>query len=56
MLAGIGYEVQQFFTTNLREDAQLFDEYHALIVQVGKDYCKKTRPRCPECPLYPFLP
>ena len=33
--------------------AQLFNEYHALIVRLGKDFCKPT-PRCDECPLNNF--
>lgn len=33
----------------------LFNEYHALLVNVGKDYCKPT-PRCEDCPLCAMLP
>ncbi|MGD0572491.1 MAG: endonuclease III domain-containing protein [Sedimentisphaerales bacterium] len=29
---------------------QLFNEYHALLVHLGKDFCKPT-PKCEECPL-----
>lgn len=46
-----GYEdLQEIFTDNLPEDVELFNEFHALIVQIGKDYCRKN-PRCEECPL-----
>jgi len=31
-------------------DAALFNEFHALLVMTGKDYCKPT-PRCSACPL-----
>lgn len=44
------YEWQQFFSSNLIRDTQLFNEYHALIVELGKNLCKK-KPKCEECPL-----
>jgi len=43
-------KIQQLFQKNLPQDTQLFNEFHALIVKLGKDYCKK-KPRCDECPL-----
>lgn len=46
-------EVKALFEDNLPEDAQLFNEYHALIVRLGKEFCKKT-PLCPGCPLESF--
>lgn len=42
---------QRFFMDNLPNDPGLFNEYHALIVRVGKEYCKKTKPICDSCPL-----
>ncbi len=36
--------------------AQIYNEMHGLIVGVGKDYCKKSQPRCDGCPLQAFLP
>ncbi len=44
--------VQKFFTKHLPEDTGLFNEYHALLVKLAKEYCKKTRTDCPRCPLY----
>jgi len=44
-------EMQEFFMKNLPRKAKLFNEYHALIVELGKDYCKKSKPRCRICPL-----
>ena len=35
--------------------AQLFNEMHALIVEVGKNYCRKSKPLCDQCPLGQFL-
>ncbi|MHB8846462.1 MAG: hypothetical protein ACYC7L_17135, partial [Nitrospirota bacterium] len=49
------HEVQRFFETNLPGEAQLFNEYHALLVMVGKRHCKKNAPRCEGCPLKPLL-
>lgn len=51
----IGYEgnyrrLQQFFESNLKSDLELYKEYHALIVELGKNYCKKE-PVCNGCPL-----
>lgn len=44
-------ELQELFMDTLPADPQLFNEYHALLVRVGKEYCKKSTPRCEECPL-----
>ncbi len=43
-------EYQQMFHGSLGNDIRLFNEYHALLVMVGKDYCK-PKPRCANCPL-----
>ena len=48
------HEVQETFTDNLPQDVQLFNEYHALIVHLGKHFCKKTKPLCENCPLQDF--
>lgn len=48
-------EIAKLFTDNLAEDIQLFNEYHALIVQTCKDHCN-TRPKCAGCPLEILLP
>ncbi len=43
-------ELQELFHKNLPLDVNLFNEYHALFVMLGKDYCK-PKPRCEGCPL-----
>jgi len=44
------YELQELFMDHLPHDQELYSEFHALIVQVGKNYCKR-KPLCLECPL-----
>ena len=44
------HELQEVFMDHLPEDLALFNEFHALIVRTGKEYCKK-RPLCSDCPL-----
>lgn len=36
--------------------AGLYSEYHALIVRLGKDRCRRARALCDGCPLEPWLP
>jgi endonuclease III related protein len=33
-----------------------WQDYHAQLVMVGKEYCRTRQPRCAECPLKPLLP
>lgn len=46
--------VQALFMENLPPDPALYNEYHALLVAVGKDFCRPL-PRCARCPLRPDL-
>ncbi len=47
-----GYEeIQEFFMDYLEPDSELYNEFHALIVCAGKQFCKKAAPRCQGCPL-----
>lgn len=43
--------VQKMFMENLKKDVKLYNEYHALIVRLGKDFCKKNNPKCEICPI-----
>ena len=43
-------EIQSLFMDNLEKDVKLFNEYHALLVNLGKNICK-VRPVCKICPL-----
>ena len=44
------HEVQARFTDRLSPDVGLYQEYHALIVALGKGFCR-PKPRCERCPL-----
>ena len=44
------HEMQEIFHKNLPQDTTLFNEFHALFVKLGKDFCR-TKPRCEACPL-----
>ena len=48
--------IQEYFASGLPDDAAMFNEFHALLVRVGKDYCRKTGPKCAVCPLRELLP
>ncbi len=43
--------MQEFFTRRLPRRIALFNDYHAQIVQLGKDFCRSRNPRCGPCPL-----
>jgi endonuclease-3 related protein len=48
---GADYEqLRQLFESNLLEDIRLFNEYHALLVRTGKEFCR-PKARCSGCPL-----
>ncbi len=49
------HEVQSYVMDVLPGDLALFNEYHALIVRMGKQWCKKKQGLCETCPLQPFL-
>jgi len=43
-------EIQKLFMNHLPVDEKMFNEYHALIVYLGKRICKKI-PQCDICPI-----
>lgn len=48
---GADYEqLRELFESNLSEDVRLFNEYHALLVRAGKEFCK-PKAKCHSCPL-----
>lgn len=44
------HDVQNYFMNNLTPNTKLYNEYHALIVRLGKEFCRKE-PDCESCPL-----
>jgi len=44
-------EVQEFFMQNMPKKARLFNEYHALLVRLAKEFCVKNKPKCVDCPI-----
>ena len=43
-------EIQRLFLHNLPKSVKLYNEYHALVVRAGKDWCRK-KPKCRLCSL-----
>jgi endonuclease-3 related protein len=48
-------DLQSLMQGALEDDVGLFKEYHALLVAVGKHYCRKRAPQCQGCPLEKHL-
>lgn len=44
-------DIQSLFMTILPINTALYNQYHALLVHTGKQFCKKKNPRCKRCPL-----
>ncbi|ACL68977.1 endonuclease III domain-containing protein [Halothermothrix orenii] len=48
----IGYHtLQKMIMDNLPARTGIYNEYHALLVALGKEICKKNNPLCEKCPL-----
>ena len=48
-------DLKEYFERNLPRDPKLYNDFHALIVAVGKEYCR-PKARCDSCPLKKYLP
>ena len=48
-------EIKNRFETALPADIRIYQEYHALIVELAKRFCQKT-PFCDNCPVRDFCP
>ena len=44
------HEIKDFFEQNLPKNLEVYKEYHALLVELGKNYCR-TKPLCESCPI-----
>lgn len=49
-------KVRAFIESAIPRQVELFNEFHALIVNTGKNWCRKSAPRCDGCPLRSLLP
>lgn len=47
-------KTQQFVMKNIISNSVVFNEYHALIVRLAKDFCR-VKPKCESCPLKTLL-
>lgn len=45
------FAIQDFFESNLPPDVSLYNDFHAQLVMVGKNWCKRSQPDCENCPL-----
>jgi endonuclease-3 related protein len=50
------HEASAMSTAQRTSLAQVYNEMHGLLVQVGKHYCLKRQPKCEVCPLGSMLP
>jgi len=44
-------QVQSLCMGSIQQDALVYNEYHALLVRLAQEYCRKREPRCDICPL-----
>lgn len=44
-------EMQELLEHHIPPNLYIYNEYHALLVGLGANYCKKSRPHCSQCPL-----
>jgi endonuclease III related protein len=42
-------DYQKLFTDHLPRDVKMYNEYHALLVALGKYHCQKSQPLCKDC-------
>jgi endonuclease III related protein len=50
------HQAQQSIHRGLDRDSGVYNEFHALLVELGKRHCRLQAPQCGGCPLEEFLP
>jgi endonuclease-3 related protein len=48
-------DIRWLFERQFPGDVRRFNEFHALIVNVGKNWCIKSEPQCEKCPLGRYI-
>lgn len=48
-------EMRELFEGTLKQETALWNEYHALLVRVGHEFCR-PKAQCEKCPLKKYLP
>lgn len=46
----------EIFRNAIEEDISVYKNYHAMIVETGKNFCRKKAPLCADCPGKSHLP
>lgn len=49
------HQIQEHFVGTVPPEVEHYNEFHALIVRAGNQFCRKT-PKCEGCPLACYLP
>ncbi|UBM34256.1 endonuclease III domain-containing protein [Bremerella sp. TYQ1] len=49
------HQIQDHFVSQVPDEVSHYNEFHALIVRTGNQFCRKT-PKCEGCPLQSYLP
>lgn len=44
-------QIQSFMHRNIKPDTSTYNEYHALLVALGSNNCRKNKPLCNTCPI-----
>lgn len=44
------HDIKDYFENNLPKNLEIYKEYHALLVELAKNFCK-TKPQCDGCPI-----
>jgi endonuclease-3 related protein len=47
-------ELKDLFEAHIEGDVAVYKQYHALVVRVGRERCRRGEPRCVGCPLEGF--
>ena len=56
-IAGASYaKLKAWCESQLPQNVQIYNEFHALLVHVGREHCRSRTPSCEGCPLQPLLP